>query len=162
MPGGDVASLERGAGALAEQGYSVVAGFLDGAARVAVGAAVDMVLQAPPVPGCERPHNRLVPLRWNEAVVDLILADEGRRRTVAAICGGDDLRWISGYISVKDPRTPALCWHQDWWCWRHPVSFQAAAPQVALLVYLSDTSECTGALRVLPSPIARACRCMRP
>jgi ectoine hydroxylase-related dioxygenase (phytanoyl-CoA dioxygenase family) len=69
---------------------------------------------------------------------------------VAALTDGDDLRWISGYISSKEPRTPALWWHQDWWCWHHPVSFRAAAAQVALLVYLSDTDQGRGALRVLP------------
>jgi hypothetical protein len=35
---------------------------------------------------------------------------------------------ISGYLSVKEPRTGALDWHQDWWCWDHPVSFEEPAP----------------------------------
>jgi hypothetical protein len=25
-----------------------------------------------------------------------------------------DLRWISGYVTVKEPRTPPRWWHQDW------------------------------------------------
>jgi ectoine hydroxylase-related dioxygenase (phytanoyl-CoA dioxygenase family) len=71
-------------------------------------------------------------------------------RAVAEATGGDDLRWISGYVSVKEPRTPALAWHQDWWCWEHPVSLRPEPVQVALLCYLSDTGERNGALRVLP------------
>ena len=40
---------------------------------------------------------------------------------------------VAGYLSVKEPRTGALDWHQDWWCWDHPASFEEAAPQIALL-----------------------------
>src|SRR5262249_36631084 len=39
-------------------------------------------------------------------------------------------------------------WHQDWWCWDHPISFELAAPQTAVLCYLDDTNERSGALRV--------------
>ena len=125
-------------------------GFLDPALVAALRCEVDLALQAPQIAGCERPHNRLVPLRWDDRAVDLILEDANRRRAVVALTGGDDLRLISGYVSVKEPRTPALWWHQDWWCWDHPVSLRPAAPQVALLCYLSDTSDHSGALRVLP------------
>lgn len=43
-----------------------------------------------------------------------------------------------------------LWWHQDWWCWHHPVSRLPRATQVAVLVYLIDLHEDNGALRVLP------------
>ncbi len=135
---------------LAQDGYLVIRGLLDGAQLVAVRREVDVAVQAPAVPGCERPHNRLVPLRWNDAAVDLVLGDARCRRALATCTGGDDLRWISAYISVKEPRTPALWWHQDWWCWSHPVTLRAAAPQVAVLAYLTPTRPRTGALRVLP------------
>jgi ectoine hydroxylase-related dioxygenase (phytanoyl-CoA dioxygenase family) len=137
---------------LDEAGYAVVEGFIDGAGLLALRREVDDALRAAPAPapGCERPHNRLVALRWSDATVDLLLADERRRRTVATVTAGADLRWISGYVSVKEPRTPALWWHQDWWCWSHPVTLRRSAAQVALLVYLSETTESTGALRVLP------------
>jgi ectoine hydroxylase-related dioxygenase (phytanoyl-CoA dioxygenase family) len=135
---------------LAQDGYALMEGFLDAADVLHVRREVDAALQAPTVPGCERPHNRLVPLRWDSPVVELILQDEERRHAVRVLTGGNDLRWISGYISVKEPATPALWWHQDWWCWDHSVSFRPAAPQIALLIYLTQTGRRTGALRLLP------------
>jgi hypothetical protein len=49
------------------------------------------------MPGCERPHNRLVPLRWNNPIVDLILDDDRRCTLLRHVTAGDDLRWISAY-----------------------------------------------------------------
>ena len=112
-------------------------------------AAAD-ALARPIAPGCERPHNTLVPLRWDDGAVRAVLAAGGARTAIAAALGADDLRFVSAYVSVKPPGSGALWWHQDWWCWDHPVSFRPAASQVALLCYLSDTSEQSGALRVLP------------
>jgi ectoine hydroxylase-related dioxygenase (phytanoyl-CoA dioxygenase family) len=66
------------------------------------------------------------------------------------VVGGEDLRWISGYISLKDPDSPPQWWHQDWWCWDHPISHDPGAAQVALLCHLSATDEDRAALRVLP------------
>src|SRR5215210_1091629 len=99
--------------ALPAEGYAVLGGFLETALVAALRREVEVAREAPPVAGCERPHIRLVPLRWNDPVVDMVLEDAGRRRTVRAVTGGEDLRWISGYVSVKEPRTPALWWHQD-------------------------------------------------
>jgi ectoine hydroxylase-related dioxygenase (phytanoyl-CoA dioxygenase family) len=79
-----------------------------------------------------------------------LLADTGRVQALADATDATDLRWIAGYLSVKEPHTGALDWHQDRWCWDHPASYEPATAQVALLVYLSDTNERTGALRVLP------------
>ena len=131
-------------------GYVRLDGFLAPGAVAAVRQAVDAVLAGPEVPGCERAHNRLAPLRWDDDVVDLVLSDPRRRAAIAAATGADDLRWISGYVSVKEPGTGALEWHRDWWCWDHPVSLRRAASQVAVLIYLTDTDERTGALRVVP------------
>lgn len=99
---------------------------------------------------CERPHNILVPLRWNDPIVRLLLDDQARVTAVREASCANDLRWISGYVSLKEPHTPPLWWHQDWWCWDHAVTFEPAAPQVALLLYLTDTTQTNGALRVLP------------
>jgi hypothetical protein len=131
-------------------GYVILEAFLERRSVDQLRPHIDAELARPPMPGCERPHNRLVPLRWNNPIVDLILGDDRRRTLLRRVTAGDDLRWISAYVSVKEPGTPALWWHQDWWCWDHPVSFCRQAAQVALLVYLSDTTEYTGALRVLP------------
>jgi len=99
---------------------------------------------------CERPNNILVPLRWNDPIVRLLLDDQARVTTVREATCANDLRWISGYVSRKEPHTSPLWWHQDWWCWDHAVTFEPAAPQVALLLYLTDTTQTNGALRVLP------------
>jgi ectoine hydroxylase-related dioxygenase (phytanoyl-CoA dioxygenase family) len=140
----------------AEQGYAVIEDFLPRDALATLRGAVDRAVQRPPMAGCERPHNRLVPLRWNDPSVDIVLGHRERRRRIATSVGGDDLRWISGYISIKHARSPALWWHQDWWCWDHPVSLRPAPTQVALLCYLSDTHERSGALRVLPGSHRRS------
>ena len=99
---------------------------------------------------CERPHNTLLALRWNDPVVGSVLGDRSRVARLHEQVGAGDLRWISGYVSIKQPRTPPLWWHQDWWCWDHPVSFRPAPAQIAVLIYLSDTGTQNGALRVLP------------
>lgn len=108
------------------------------------------------VTACERPHNTLVPLRWNAAAVAIVLGDRHRMRRVAQSSGAGDLRWISAYLSVKDPHSMALWWHQDWWCWSHPISLRAQAPQMALLCYLDSTTVTRGALRVLPGSHLRS------
>ena len=45
--------------------------------------------------------------------------------------------------------SPPLWWHQDWWCWDHPLTYRRMAPQIAVLCYLADTNAQNGALRVL-------------
>ncbi len=105
---------------------------------------------------CERPHNTLLPLRWDDPIVALVLGDRARVARLREGVAASDLRWISGYVSIKQPRTPPLWWHQDWWCWDHAVSFRAAPAQLALLIYLSDTDRGNGALRVLPGSHRRS------
>jgi hypothetical protein len=105
---------------------------------------------------CERPHNTLLPLRWDDPVLELVLADAERVELLRERVAARDLRWISGYVSIKQPHTPPLWWHQDWWCWDHAVSFRAAPAQLALLIYVSDTDSANGALRVLPGSHLRS------
>lgn len=143
-------------GDFAADGYVVLDGFLDETLLADLQPAVEIALAAPPMPGCERPHNRLAPLRWNDAIVQRIISRADRMQTLAANIGASDLRWISGYVSVKEARSESLWWHQDWWCWQHPVSLRPAAAQVALLCYLSDTGSHNGALRVLPGSHRRS------
>ena len=92
----------------------------------------------------------------DDPIVQLLLMSERRVQALVDALGADDLRWISGYISVKEAHSPALWWHQDWWCWDHSVSYQREAPQVATLCYLTDTSIHNGALRVLPGSHLRS------
>ncbi len=134
---------------LDRDGYVVLPELLPAAAVASVRRAVGQKLDGPVVGACERPNNTLVPLRWNDDVVAAVTGDAVVDRLTAALAAAD-LRWISGYVSVKAPHSPPLWWHQDWWCWDHPVSYRRAPAQVALLTYLSDTHTGNGALRVLP------------
>ncbi len=140
-------------GVLWRDGFVVLAQMLDGTDLEQARAAADGVLRDGRPGACERPNNTLTPLRWNDPLVGSIVGDGAR---IGGAIGANDLRWISGYVSVKEPVSPPLWWHTDWWCWDHPVSFRCPAPQVALLCYLSDTDVSTGALRVIPGSHLRS------
>jgi hypothetical protein len=113
-------------------------------------AGVAAALAKPLPAGCERPHNTLAPLRWCDPPVASVLGSPRLRGRLIRAIDAADLRWISAYVSIKDPKSPPLGWHQDWWCWDHPVSYRRDAAQVAVLCYLGDTDVSNGALRVLP------------
>ena len=136
--------------AFSRDGFARLPGWLDENELGSIRREVDRVLAQPLPPGCDRPHNSLAPLRWNDLVVERVLGSVRRVRVLEEALAAEDLRWISGYVSVKAPHSEVLWWHQDWWCWDHPVTYRFGAVQVALLCYLSDTSEDNGALRVLP------------
>jgi Phytanoyl-CoA dioxygenase (PhyH) len=135
---------------LGAEGFALLPAFANAVEVAALQMTVAARFEAPHEGGCERPHNTLLPLRWNDVMVARLLRDDARVAEIRQVTSATDLRWISGYISSKEPHTPPLWWHQDWWCWNHPVSFRNAAPQIALLLYLTDTSEVNGALRILP------------
>jgi ectoine hydroxylase-related dioxygenase (phytanoyl-CoA dioxygenase family) len=134
----------------ARDGFAILERFLEADEVRAVESALDDVISSPRGFGLTRAHNSLFPLRYVDGIVRLFLGSESRMDRVRELTGARDLRWLSGYVTIKEPRSPALWWHQDWWCWDHPASFRRAAPQVALLCYLGDTSPRNGALRVLP------------
>jgi hypothetical protein len=133
----------------AARGFVCLDRFVDGCELNDLRTDVESLLAAPVPSGCERPNNKLVPLRWNDRPVRLLLESEHRRRTLIDAIAARDLRWISGYVSVKESHSGPLWWHQDWWCWDHPISYRAEAAQVAVLCYLTDTAAKNGALRVL-------------
>jgi Phytanoyl-CoA dioxygenase (PhyH) len=139
-----------GAPAFWRDGFAVLPSLLSGDEVEVARREVEAALRQPLPPGCERPHNTLAPLRWNQPLIELMLSARRRVEAVAEAVTADDLRWISGYVSLKEARSPALCWHQDWWCWDHPATFEPEPPQVAVLCYLEPTTAETGALRVLP------------
>lgn len=134
----------------ARTGYAPLKGFVGQDELATINLEVDRLARAPHDASCRRPHNTLLPLRWNDRLVELILESPDRVKGLRTVVEATDLRWISGYISIKEAHSEALWWHQDWWCWDHPASFQQAAPQVAVLCYLTGTDRDTGALRVLP------------
>jgi ectoine hydroxylase-related dioxygenase (phytanoyl-CoA dioxygenase family) len=141
---------------LGRDGCTVLPELLPAAEVAALRELVDRRVAGPGGESCARPNNTLVPLRWDDPVVAAVLADPDRVGRLARATEARDLRWISGYVSVKDPHSPPLWWHQDWWSWTHPVSFRPAPVQVALLLYLSATGPGTGALRVLPGSHRRS------
>lgn len=131
-------------------GYGIIPSFLDAGGLRVFADDVAQALRAPAHAGMSRPGNDLVPLRWDAPTVAHILGSAPHLAKLAALTGARDLKWISGYVTTKAPRSPALWWHQDWWCWDHPISFRPAAAQIAVLCYLDDTDARNGALRVLP------------
>jgi len=144
--------------AFVRDGFVVLDQFLDGSEIAEVQTAVESLVASPPDCACSRPNNTLLPLRWNDRIVQLLLASERRVQVLTESLGAGDLRWISGYVSIKDARSLALWWHQDWWCWDHVVSYRRAAPQVAVLCYLTATDAHNGAIRVLPGSHHRSSR----
>jgi ectoine hydroxylase-related dioxygenase (phytanoyl-CoA dioxygenase family) len=135
---------------LARQGFVVVRRLLEPSELPPIKQMLDLALRLPLDQVCRRPHNTLVPLRWNDPIIHAVLNSASRLRALKTTAEAADLRWISGYISIKEPYSPALWWHQDWWCWDHAASYRRAPVQVALLCYLSETNIEDGALRVLP------------
>jgi len=97
-----------------------------------------------------RPGNDLAPFRWCDDICSVFLSDSQRLQRLREAISPRDLKLISGYVSTKQPYSPPLYWHQDWWCWNHPRSFEPCASQIALLCYLTDTNRHNGALRILP------------
>ena len=37
--------------------------------------------------------------------------------------GFNDIKWSSGYIINKPPKSPPLYWHNDWWAWDDQISY---------------------------------------
>lgn len=65
-------------------------------------------------------------------------------------CGATDPRWTGGFLISKPAGGPPLFWHQDWWGWDDPTSYEARAQQLFVMIYLTDTAPENGCLRVIP------------
>ena len=136
--------------AFARDGFAVLESFVDKVELKEIVPLIESILTSSREMACTRPHNTLVPLRWNDPIVGLLLTSDRRVQTLTNVLCADDLKWISGYISIKEPYSPPLWWHQDWWCWDHPATYLRMPMQIAVLCYLADTNVQNGALRVLP------------
>jgi ectoine hydroxylase-related dioxygenase (phytanoyl-CoA dioxygenase family) len=130
-------------------GWAPLPGFLNAEELTSIRTNLASSLPAREPTCVRQPGNDLLPLRWDDFIVARILRSKTHLAQIRDACEAPDLRWLSGYISAKAPESSALWWHQDWWCWDHPISFGLSAPQVAVLCYLTDTNERNGALRVL-------------
>jgi hypothetical protein len=152
-----VAVKQRFAGCdLEKVGFCLLPEFITGEDLLAVKSQIGSIVSSKCDGVCKRPNNDLYPLRWNDVAVETILSSGPRMHRLALETDAADLKWISGYVSVKPPHSSPLWWHQDWWCWDHPASFDEAPIQMALLCYLSDTTPSNGALRVLPGSHRRS------
>ncbi|NOJ48338.1 phytanoyl-CoA dioxygenase family protein [Bradyrhizobium archetypum] len=139
-----------GSSGFAVEGFTTIPALFEERNLREIERQVQRQLSLPHDPIMNRVGNDLIPLRWNDAIVTRLLEETSALDRIRSAVAAADLRWISAYISSKGGSTPALLWHQDWWCWDHAISFAPAAPQIAVLCYLSDTDRQTGALRVLP------------
>lgn len=138
-------------------GFAILKGFLAPAELCPLRRAVDDVIALGHDSCCCRPNNTLLPLRWRDRCVDLVLRSERRQEMLVAATQADDLRWISGYVSIKEPYSPPLWWHQDWWCWDHEASYRGATSQIAVMCYLQPTNSANGGPRVLPKTHHGSC-----
>ena len=73
-------------------------------------------------------------------------------RALAALAdlGFESVRYLSGFIISREPRTKAAYWHQDWMYWDEPESADPLPVKVFLMYYLVDTAPANGCLRVIP------------
>lgn len=131
-------------------GFSVLLGLMEADECRRFVGEVDIIASSAAEPLMSRTGNELHPLRWNSRLAASVLGCSRRLDRIRAASGARDLRFISAYVSLKRPASPAMGWHQDWWCWDHPVSRRAAAAQIAVICYLGDADRRSGALRVLP------------
>jgi len=91
----------------------------------------------------------LISVYDDPAFADLIAAP-GALQALASL-GYDSPRFASGFVISKPPHSPPLFWHQDWWGWNEPISYQwTHPPQAFLMYYLVDTSRANGCLRLIP------------
>ena len=95
-----------------------------------------------------RSQGSLVPIADHPSFAPLI-AHAGFQEMFGQL-GFRGTRFSSGYVISKPPGGPALFWHQDWWGWQHPISREDRIAQVALFLYMTDTTQENGCLRLIP------------
>lgn len=95
-----------------------------------------------------RSNGSLIHLGDNPEYADIVgsPAIEGLLRA----CGATDPRWTGGFLISKPAGGPPLFWHQDWWGWDDPTSYEVRAHQLFVMIYLTDTTPENGCLRVIP------------
>ena len=63
------------------------------------------------------------------------------------------LRWLTlSYAAWGEPaaNSAPLYWHNDWWAWDDPISFQSKPTMLFVMFYLTNTNKQNGCLRVIP------------
>ena len=135
---------------LVAEGFCHVPGVLDPAALKATRDAAEAALGTI---GADhrtqwRSQGSLVPVADHPTFAPLI-AHAGFQEMFGRL-GLHSTLYSSGYVISKPPGGPALFWHQDWWGWEHPISRGDRIAQVALFLYMTDTTRENGCLRLIP------------
>ena len=135
---------------LESAGFCHVPGVLDPAALRATREAAETALGTVDTEHRAqwRSQGSLVPVADHPAFAPLI-AHAGFQEMFGRL-GLPGTRFSSGYVISKPPGGPALFWHQDWWGWQHPISREGRVAQVALFLYMTDTTRQNGCLRLIP------------
>jgi hypothetical protein len=135
---------------LRERGFCVIPGVVE----PALVAELDRVSaerarrQSPEEAERQRYTGSLIGLELEPAFARLI-AHPGILAALARL-GWPRPRYMNGYIICKPAGGPGLYWHQDWWGWDHPLSYEALPPMVFAMCYLTDTRRENGCLRAIP------------
>jgi len=64
--------------------------------------------------------------------------------------GFNSVKWSSGYIINKPPKSPPLYWHNDWWAWNDSISYVTKPSMIFVMLYLERTTVKNGCLRIIP------------
>src|SRR2546426_2127064 len=89
-------------------GFAVLESFVNKVELKKIVPLVETVVTSSHELACTRPHNTLAPLRWNDPIVGLLLKSDRRVQALTDVLRADDLKWISGYVSIKEPHSPPL------------------------------------------------------
>lgn len=95
-----------------------------------------------------RSNGSLIHLGDNPEYADIVSSPAIER--LLRDCGATDARWTGGFLISKPAGGPPLFWHQDWWGWDDPTSYEVRAQQLFVMIYLTDTTPENGCLRVIP------------
>jgi phytanoyl-CoA dioxygenase PhyH len=136
--------------ALARDGFTLLRGLLsaDACARYRAIAAELYLAQPEEARAARFAAGSLISFWSSERLAEIVAAGLVAR-TLEGL-GFSDPRFSNGYVIHKPPRSPRMFWHQDWFAWSHPASYQPPVLQVGCLFYLQRTTRRNGAIRVIP------------
>ena len=75
-------------------GFAVLESFVNKVELKEIVPLVESILTSSHELACTRPHNTLVPLRWNDPIVRLLLKSDRRVQALTDVLRADDLKWI--------------------------------------------------------------------
>lgn len=135
---------------LLARGYVRVAGVPDAnlLPRIQVAARRRVAAASPAHRSTHRWQGTSLRLTEDPVFADLV-SDEAALAVLTSL-GARAPTFSDGYLISKPPGGPGLYWHQDWYAWEDPRSYDPEPPQLGLMYYLTDTTRENGCLRVIP------------